>query len=769
MVETNFSWETLGRSPELQTTYAQGRPLNGSLTYQGPETGEIFSWGPPIRNLEYDGVSNSNDRNGAIVSKGMGSGQMANSYKPKSFYQTGFTRSFGITSYQTIMGAKVDLSFHNQKGSGIIPKQDNSSNSLRIKLNMPKWIKATASYSHRRNGFNNGLLQSRLLAASYLTPINFDNTYGLSSCDAQKNTESIYHPDGSLRSASPGAMDNPYYLVQKAENSNVAKAFLYQLSFKEDWNTGSIIADVSGENYTNDRSLFFSEGTVGMEMSKYNFRKENMNSVFIGAIVENRLFRYNFRFSSPLRTEIYNYERSLEIDNRSIEHTNRKRHVFTLNPHLIYNANNDLYYVKAGLNVYSSSTSDKNYFQPNFGAYIHPFRMLDNWFYSSTQNVFNEFKIQYDYVTQVNEYSLNPFVGLSNSLKYNVADFNNYFEEDEISISDGILPELVTKHDFSIRLNFLYGVIQSETSFYTQTRKNSLFPIFEDDTLFFKNVGKIKAKGWEESLFVRIMNNSLRWNAKLSLSQYKAQVVSLNKSQTVPVAGFKDVYTALQENHSPGVIMGNSYQRNADGDMLIGNDGFPLLNSTPLVLGDPNPTMLIGLSNTFQLKGMELGFTLDAVLGGDNWNGTQATLDYYGTSVHTESQRNVRNYIFDGVKEDGSVNNIPVHFAPDDGSVFDYRWVRYGKGGVAEDYIEDGSRLVLKELYLSYNFNTQILRSWGLEKLSVSIVANNLITVSNYRGNLASNTLWGHSNTLGLDYFNAPQIRRYGASLKLTF
>ncbi len=88
--------------------------------------------------------------------------------------------------------------------------------------------------------------------------------------------------------------------------------------------------------------------------------------------------------------------------------------------------------------------------------------------------------------------------------------------------------------------------------------------------------------------------------------------------------------------------------------MVIGEDGFPLVNDSLSVVGDPNPDWLIGLANDFSIKGLTCGFTIDCVLGGDVWNGTQATLDYYGVSKSTADLRNTNDYIFSGVRQDGT-------------------------------------------------------------------------------------------------------------------
>jgi len=52
---TSFQFINKKNLPQLQNTYAQGRPLNGSNQWLGAETNEIFSYGPKANALSFDG------------------------------------------------------------------------------------------------------------------------------------------------------------------------------------------------------------------------------------------------------------------------------------------------------------------------------------------------------------------------------------------------------------------------------------------------------------------------------------------------------------------------------------------------------------------------------------------------------------------------------------------------------------------------------------------------------------------------------------------
>jgi hypothetical protein len=144
------------------------------------------------------------------------------------------------------------------------------------------------------------------------------------------------------------------------------------------------------------------------------------------------------------------------------------------------------------------------------------------------------------------------------------------------------------------------------------------------------------------------------------------------------------------------VIFGDAFQRDADDNLLIGNDGWPLLEADKKVLGDPNPDFTLGLKNTFSYKSLAVSALLDVREGGDMWCGTCGIIDYFGTSQQSADERNDI-VVFEGVLADGTPNTIPVPIAqsPTSSDNQFYR-VRYGFGGISEMSIYDTSWLRLR-------------------------------------------------------------------------
>jgi hypothetical protein len=57
--------------PKTQNKYVQGRNINGNLVWRGAETNEMFSFGPDISTLSFDGNLYQYDENGRLFRRKM--------------------------------------------------------------------------------------------------------------------------------------------------------------------------------------------------------------------------------------------------------------------------------------------------------------------------------------------------------------------------------------------------------------------------------------------------------------------------------------------------------------------------------------------------------------------------------------------------------------------------------------------------------------------------------------------------------------------------
>ena len=85
-------------------------------------------------------------------------------------------------------------------------------------------------------------------------------------------------------------------------------------------------------------------------------------------------------------------------------------------------------------------------------------------------------------------------------------------------------------------------------------------------------------------------------------------------------------------------------------------------------------------------------------------------------------------------------------------------------------FIEDGSYLRLKELTLSYNVNTPLLKKIGITRLQPYFTAQNLFTITKYIGMDPEVNQWGGSNSVqGIDWGTYPQARSFVFGFNIEF
>ncbi|MEM6765782.1 MAG: SusC/RagA family TonB-linked outer membrane protein, partial [Bacteroidota bacterium] len=143
------------------------------------------------------------------------------------------------------------------------------------------------------------------------------------------------------------------------------------------------------------------------------------------------------------------------------------------------------------------------------------------------------------------------------------------------------------------------------------------------------------------------------------------------------------------------------------------------------------------------------------------WNGTAWALSFFGRSQLTAETRVEAPTPIEGVKSDGTPNDIPV--------VRDRNYWTSSLGGfgaIGEQFVQDGGWIRLREIGLNYRFP----KLNGLLKGgSLGISGRNLWFDSDYDGIDPETSLTSTGNGQGFDYFNMPSTKSVIVKLNLNF
>lgn len=747
--------KNINRIPALQTLYAQGRPTNGALTWRGAETGELFSFGPSIQALEFDGSAYGYDKNGRLVIQGSGNGSHANVYH-NTIFRTGLLRSQSLTvnsslmiNNERILRFKIGLGQTDQ--STVIRENENSKQYFNALVGVTKkQVSITGTYHYVQDKFSkgnrNGFL-NRVYQNTVLTPASFDNTQG-------------YHLANGQRSYSNGA-DNPYFLLNGNNNNYRQSQHLAGLTLEQKQKNLSfkvvqsfeVVKQVGNETYK-PGTAYFENGisTQRVQVDKKYYLQANAVykipfstyhlSSEVWANYHFNAANTDIRYRSPITD--YHYQRSSHeaYINSKGSYTNR-------NFEAGYNAANKMYV--------SNTSRQQNFFLPSAGVYVRLARVL-NVFSVKTSSSFHSFN---------SELPISQSLAYTNLLQYSTQQSFQYFPVQEVSGYQNLTPIHHQEWTGRIELSYQYKLSVSAEIF-TRNTSNDIFPVFQNGNLHLTSVASHQNKGLElqASFNDNWYRKKITMHHSLSFFTYRSRVTSVADGfDHLPIAGFSNVHKAIVKGQPVGVIMGNSYLKNENKNWVIGADGFPLVNHQPQVIGNPIPDFVMKLSNNVQWKNLALHVDWEWKKGGDNWNGTQATLDYYGRSLNSALLRNTTNYIFPGVMQNGQKNGIAVNFLNENEPVENNRWTRYGYSGVAEAYIEKADYLKINSITLAYPFHFKRM----IQAITLSAYINNILLWSAYSGTDSNQLLYDQPNGDGLDFFNLPSVKTIGFNASIQF
>ncbi|WP_203293760.1 SusC/RagA family TonB-linked outer membrane protein [Luteirhabdus pelagi] len=357
--------------------------------------------------------------------------------------------------------------------------------------------------------------------------------------------------------------------------------------------------------------------------------------------------------------------------------------------------------------------------------------------------------------------------------------------------------ERVKEFEVGADFKFINNRINLSATYYNRETEDALLqrnvaPSSGYTTLV-SNAANISNEGLEIDLGGTIIQTDrFRWsvNANYSFNDNLVTSPDGNGEQIVALNGFTGSVSAVYDGEPFAVFAGNPLQRDENGDILLSEFGFPLLDNEAgeVVLGDPNPDWRGGLGTLLEFDGLRLSAQFDAMQGMDVWNGTKGVLYHFGVhedtaNIVTVSEAEAQSIVnYDGTP----IAEIPYAWQNGDGSysvrgnlydfgsgtvLLDQIWYNEGTAsgfaGSPELYVEDASYIKLRELTVGYSFPKRFTDTMGVSSLDVSVSGRNLITWSDIEGFDPDNNLTGASKGRGLEYFTNPSTSSYIFTIRL--
>ena len=350
-------------------------------------------------------------------------------------------------------------------------------------------------------------------------------------------------------------------------------------------------------------------------------------------------------------------------------------------------------------------------------------------------------------------------------------------------------PEFTRSTEVGVDISLWGGKIGIEASAYKQKSTEIIFSVPNSAaagiTNIVKNAGVLSTKGYEALVTIDpFKGKNFGWRTSINFTQFKSVVDQLAPGVTnIFLGGFVTPNVRLVAGDEFGQIYGTDYNRtntsdgkfdpaaayNPNGKIVVGANGLPTATSGVQKIGNPNPKYIFGINNEFSYKGLSLNILLDIKEGGDQYSRNLADLQRNGVALETAAIERLnadgtpaKPYIFEGVKADGTVNDIPI--------TAEQYWGNLGKFAAAKGFIRNTSWFRIREAALNYTFGKSLLSNTPFGRLTVGVFGRNLyLYAPGYPHLDPEQNALGVSNAQGLEFNAQPQTKSMGVNLSVTF
>ena len=796
-VNSNVTIDRLNLFPKLQNKYMTGyEDLNlygdkvniGGTEYETIPTWHFESLGPPMKGQLYV--------NPFVFDKDAPPTTFAIYPQPENnvrdFFNTGVVTNNSIAVSNATDRSAIRLSVNNTTIKGIIPnhKENQQSVTLRASTNITNKlsIEGKVNYIHKKSNnppglgvFSSNNVAKNLIQMGRYVPLPFLKEY--------------YEKTGTPGSW-PGVTVNPYYLVNENKNNAERDRIIGFFSAKYQFtNWLSLMARSGIDQYSEKRLSIRPVGFPGLPNGRLNDEtiltreinsdalltasKNDMKnftaSISLGASISNRNYRQQgwegLNFKVPGINDISNTRQVTPF------YSQVKREIQSVYASAEAGYKNYLFLNVTGRNDWSSTLGENNYsfFYPSVGG---SFVFTDALNIQSRILSYGKIRASYAeagndasaYLTQTGYYlSSTPFNGLSMASQSNT-----------ISLFD-LKNELKKSIELGLDLRFLNDHLALDITAYKSNTKNQIVPVGISSgsgyTTKIVNAGDIENKGIEISLQASSiqLGNNLRWDMSFNYARNYSKVKELAPGiETFFLSGTaQSNFVEARTGEAFGNIIGYKYKRAPDGQIIVNSsDGSYAREDEYSILGNVVPKWTGGLNNTLSFKGISLNFLIDFVQGNKIVSETKYRMMTNGTAKFTERYRE-HSEPLPGVVEVTDANGNVIKYEKNTMTVDGQTaWAYRGWGQIGEEFVLDGSFVMLREVILGYAFQPSFLNKTPFKSIKVSLVGRNLWYIDEHMQGLGispETNLNTSAGSTGVEVFSMPTTRSYGINLNFTF
>ena len=802
-VNTGITITEVSLLPTYQNTFGQGS--NGKFSYVDGKGGGINdqtdeSWGPKM--------------DGRLIpqfnSNGVAVPFVAHPNNVKDYFNTGLTYENSISVAKSDEKSDFRLGVNNQKQIGTVPNSEvtktNFSVNANYKLSDRVKVGVTGNYIVTDAPTLPGGPSGNRAAGVMLQFTWFGRQVDMNALRNNRDTNwnNSYY-------------SNPYwtayYNTTSQQRNRLIGDIHLDVKLTDDLN---FRFRTSVDNYNDRRKYTIKYGTNGTPFGSYaedayTVNEQNTEGIFTYTKKINDDFTVDALAGFNIRnhSDANNYQKAPRLavpdlytltnsrDPLTSSNTLSRLRVYSAYASAQFGYNNYAYLNVTARNDWSSTlpSSNRSYFYPSFNS-----SLILSEVFNLKGSTLDFLKLRGGWSEVGNDadpYQLNT-----------VYDFQTAFDGNPIQTSskrklnENLKPETTRSTEVGLEATFFKNRLHFDVAYYNT---NSFDQILEIKTTAGSgytsqliNAGKVNNRGIEIQLDgTPVQTENFKWNIAGNYSKNTSKVDILDydkqiQNYTIGSSGGVDVLASVGQAY--GALYGIAYERDANGNIVVGSNGLPQAATDKKVLGHYTPDYTAGITNTLTYKNLELSFLVDASVGGELFSGTNRVGNYTGVLAQTLPGRDAANgglnyYVTTGsdgkdVKNLVSGGNAPAGLPVyDDGMIFkgvyangtpnttvlsaqEYYKASYN---ISEAYIYSSTFVKMREIKLTYNVNKSLVRKLGLQSASITAAGRNLFFIYKEVPNIDPETAYNTGNAQGLEQYSLPSTRNFSLNVNLKF
>jgi TonB-linked SusC/RagA family outer membrane protein len=810
------SFETVSRTPDYQTNYAQG-----SYGANNPKTS--FSWGPKISELPNDPKYGGNTDNQYTQDPQWGM-QPGKYYVPQlaeagldpwatpqtydnfgDYFDLGYTTTTSLNISQANDKGNIAFGIGNTTQGGIVPS-----------TGLDRWNAKAAGETklndHWKMGFSSNFARTSIdklpaandasIAGVYSAPPNYDlkgNPYNRPTDPYAQ----IYYRSLTF--------DNPYWAAANNKFTESTDRFFgngyveYSPYIADNMSLNTRY-QIGTDAYTSHYQDIFEYGHRGNtgEINNYGVSSQTINSLFtmnytwkitedlnFGLLVGNEFNERNRKLYDEYGTG-FNFGGLPHIKYANVQQADESQFTdrtvgFFGNLSLDYKGM--LYFNATGRQDYvSTMPRDNNFFfypSVSLGFVLTEMESMRDIPVLS----FAKLRVSYAEVGQAGTYYENFFAAPNygggfwgaTPIQYPVNGISAYLSNN-VQYDPNLKPQNTQSYEVGTELKFFSNRLGLDYSYSHQLVTDQIFQVplaaSSGAAALVMNGGEIQTNAHEVVLYATpVTGTGFNWDFTVNFSKIDNMVNELAPGvESIFLGGFVTPQVRAGIGSTFPVIYGSSFLRDDNGNIVVYDapgewyHGMPQ-DGPPAVIGQVSPDFILGFSNRFAYKSFALTATLDWKSGGQMYSGSNGLLDLYGVSANVGDREST--FIYEGVKPvvndlgeiTGYVPNDIERGGADDPEAYQ-DLITNVLTNIDEYYIHDNSFVKLREVTLSYQLPKSLMKNVSL---GVSVYARNILLWTELP-NFDPESSQGNNNMGGaFERFSMPQTTSYGFGLNLNF